>query len=145
MNTSRVYGERIGCTIESSFQLVDCIKKGRFVRYIYLFIYNIHIYVYIYKYTYLVYIYIYIYILCVSFYVKFIYLFIYIYIYIYICLYDNELWKLIFTWGKIVPLPLSFSLSLQGKETKLYTLERFWRNYHENIYEILLLDFHQMM
>ena len=29
MNVSRVYGERIGCTIDSSWELVDCIKKGR--------------------------------------------------------------------------------------------------------------------
>ena len=29
MNTSMVYGERIGCTIESSWKLVDCIRKGR--------------------------------------------------------------------------------------------------------------------
>ena len=29
MNVSRVYGERIGCTIDSSWQLVDCVKKGR--------------------------------------------------------------------------------------------------------------------
>ena len=24
-----VYGERIGCTIESSWKLVDCVRKGR--------------------------------------------------------------------------------------------------------------------
>ena len=29
MNTSMVYGERIGCTIESSWKLVDCVRKGR--------------------------------------------------------------------------------------------------------------------
>ena len=29
MNTSLVYGERIGCTIDHSFKLVDCIKRGR--------------------------------------------------------------------------------------------------------------------
>lgn len=29
MNVSRVYGERVGCTIDSSWELVDCIKKGR--------------------------------------------------------------------------------------------------------------------
>ena len=29
MNTSRVYGERIGCTIDNSWKLVDCIRRGR--------------------------------------------------------------------------------------------------------------------
>lgn len=29
MNTSRVFGERVGCTIDSSWGLVDCIKRGR--------------------------------------------------------------------------------------------------------------------
>ena len=29
MNNSMVYGERIGCTIESSWKLVDCVRKGR--------------------------------------------------------------------------------------------------------------------
>ena len=29
MNTSLVYGERIGCTIDSSWKLVDCVKRGR--------------------------------------------------------------------------------------------------------------------
>ena len=29
MNTSLVYGERIGCTIDSSWKLVDCIRRGR--------------------------------------------------------------------------------------------------------------------
>ena len=29
MNVSRVYGERIGCNIDSSWELVDCIKRGR--------------------------------------------------------------------------------------------------------------------
>lgn len=29
MNTSKVFGERVGCTIDSSWQLVDCIRKGR--------------------------------------------------------------------------------------------------------------------
>ena len=29
MNNSLVYGERIGCTIESSWKLVDCVRKGR--------------------------------------------------------------------------------------------------------------------
>ena len=29
MNNSRVYGERIGCTIDNSWKLVDCIRRGR--------------------------------------------------------------------------------------------------------------------
>ena len=29
MNTSLVYGERIGCTIDNSWKLVDCIRRGR--------------------------------------------------------------------------------------------------------------------
>ena len=29
MNTSLVYGKRIGCTINSSWELVDCVKRGR--------------------------------------------------------------------------------------------------------------------
>lgn len=29
MNTSMVYGERIGCTIDNSWKLVDCIRRGR--------------------------------------------------------------------------------------------------------------------
>jgi hypothetical protein len=31
MNTSLVFGERIGCTIESSWKLVDCVKRGRYI------------------------------------------------------------------------------------------------------------------
>ncbi|CAB4065562.1 Esterase FE4,Venom carboxylesterase-6,Carboxylesterase 3 [Lepeophtheirus salmonis] len=29
MNTSLVFGERVGCTIDSSWKLVDCLRKGR--------------------------------------------------------------------------------------------------------------------
>ncbi len=29
MNTSLVYGERIGCNIDNSWKLVDCIRRGR--------------------------------------------------------------------------------------------------------------------
>ena len=29
MNTSLVFGERVGCTIDNSWKLVDCIRRGR--------------------------------------------------------------------------------------------------------------------
>ncbi len=29
MNTSLVYGERVGCTIENSWKLVGCLRRGR--------------------------------------------------------------------------------------------------------------------
>ncbi len=29
MNNSLVYGERIGCTIDNSWKLVDCVRRGR--------------------------------------------------------------------------------------------------------------------
>ncbi len=29
MNTSMVFGERVGCTIDSSWKLVDCLRRGR--------------------------------------------------------------------------------------------------------------------
>ena len=29
MNTSLVFGERVGCTIENSWKLVGCVRRGR--------------------------------------------------------------------------------------------------------------------
>merc|ERR1712038_528969 len=29
MNTSMVFGERVGCAIDKSWRLVDCIRRGR--------------------------------------------------------------------------------------------------------------------
>ena len=29
MNTSQVFGERVGCTIDNSWKLVDCVRRGR--------------------------------------------------------------------------------------------------------------------
>ena len=29
MNTSLVFGERVGCTIDNSWKLVDCVRRGR--------------------------------------------------------------------------------------------------------------------